>query len=172
MMLSAADQPGEHLLSLLYRRRAGARREREARVESRELLERFDLAGKADDLAGTLSGGQRKLLELARAMMTRAHVLLLDEPMAGVNPTLGHRLMEHIERARAEDGVSILFIEHDLEVVMRHADRVVVMANGRIIADEAPDAVRNNRLVLDAYLGTQSRRDGRSPALFGEAVDG
>ena len=103
-----------------------------------ELLEVFNLDRLADDYAGTLSGGQRKLLELARALMTRPRLLLLDEPMAGINPTLGRRLLDHMQRLRAEEGVTFLFIEHDMEVVMNHSDRVIVMAEGRVIADGTP----------------------------------
>ena len=84
----------------------------------------------ADDYAGTLSGGQRKLLELARALMARPQLLLLDEPMAGINPTLGRRLLDHMQRLRSEEAVTFLFIEHDMEVVMGHSDRVIVMAKG------------------------------------------
>jgi branched-chain amino acid transport system ATP-binding protein len=119
-----------------------------------ELLELFDLAAVAGEYAGTLSGGQRKLLELARALMTGPRMLLLDEPMAGINPVLGRRLLEHIKRLRDEDGVTFLFVEHDMEVVMGHSDRVIVMAEGRVIADGPPDRVRTDRRVIDAYLGS------------------
>src|SRR5439155_20640901 len=91
MMLAAPDQPGERLVNVIVRAREGRRREAEVREEAMELLEVFDLAKLADEYAGTLSGGQRKLLELARALMTRPRLLLLDEPMAGINPTLGRR---------------------------------------------------------------------------------
>ena len=94
MMLAAPDQPGERILGLLTRPGA-SRREREIRGEAMELLEVFNLHRLADEYAGTLSGGQRKLLELARALMTRPRMLLLDEPMAGINPTLGRRLLDH-----------------------------------------------------------------------------
>ena len=128
--------------------------ERAAREQARELLDVFDLGGKAADYAGTLSGGQRKLLELARALMLRPRLLLLDEPLAGVNRTLGARILEHIERLRAEDGLTILLVEHDMDVVMRHSDTVVVMAEGRVIAAGPPTAVRNDPAVIAAYLGS------------------
>jgi len=107
----------------------------------------------ADDYAGTLSGGQRKLLELARALMTEPTMLLLDEPMAGINPTLGRRLLEHMHRLRDERGVTFLFIEHDMDVVMGHSEKVIVMADGRVIASGPPEEIRRDQRVIDAYLG-------------------
>jgi neutral amino acid transport system ATP-binding protein len=154
MTLAAPDQPGEHLLNVILRPREVRRREAEVHEQAMELLGVFDLAGLADEYAGTLSGGQRKLLELARALMTRPRLLLLDEPMAGINPTLGRRLLDHMQRLRADEGVSFLFIEHDMEVVMNHADRVIVMAEGRVIADGEPQEVRSDQAVIDAYLGS------------------
>ena len=123
------------------------------REQAVELLEMFNLTKLADDYAGTLSGGQRKLLELARALMTRPKLLLLDEPMAGINPTLGRRLLDHMQRLREEEGMTFLFVEHDMEVVMHHSDRVVVMAEGRVISEGEPHEVRQDQAVIDAYLG-------------------
>jgi neutral amino acid transport system ATP-binding protein len=153
MMLAAPDQPGERLRSLVLRPGAVRAREREVRVRAMELLEIFDLTKLADDYAGTLSGGQRKLLELARALMAEPKLLLLDEPMAGINPTLGARLLDHMQRLRKESGVTFLFIEHDMEVVMNHSDRIVVMAQGQVIAEGEPHEVRRDKRVIDAYLG-------------------
>jgi branched-chain amino acid transport system ATP-binding protein len=85
--------------------------------------------------------------------MTKPRFLLLDEPMAGINPTLGKRLLDHMQRLRKEDGVTFLFVEHDMDVVMNHSDRVVVMAEGRVIAEGEPHEVRSNQDVIDAYLG-------------------
>ena len=164
MMLAAPDQPGERILGLLTRPGASRRREREIRGEAMELLEVFNLHRLADEYAGTLSGGQRKLLELARALMTRPRMLLLDEPMAGINPTLGRRLLDHMQRLRSEEGVTFLFIEHDMEVVMNHSDRVIVMAEGRVIADGAPDEVRADERVIDAYLGSGTVKEADSHA--------
>jgi neutral amino acid transport system ATP-binding protein len=153
MMLGAANQPGEHLPTLLARPLAGRKREAEVREQAMGLLSTFNLDKKADDYAGTLSGGQRKLLELARALMPEPRMVLLDEPMAGINPTLGRRLLEHMEQLRADDGVTFLFVEHDMDVVMNHSDEVVVMGQGETILVGTPDEVRSDQRVIDAYLG-------------------
>ena len=153
MMLAAPDQPGERLVNVVFRPGLMRRREEEVRQQALELLDLFNLQDKADEYAGTLSGGQRKLLELARALMTRPRLLMLDEPMAGINPTLGKRLLDHMQTLRSEQGVTFLFIEHDMEVVMGHSDRVIVMAEGKVIAEGEPEEVRRDQIVIDAYLG-------------------
>ena len=153
MMLAAPDQPGERLYNLIARPRAVRARERAVRERAEELLELVQLSKLTDEYAGVLSGGQRKLLEFARALMTEPQILLLDEPMAGINPTLGARLLEHIHRLRADRGMTFLFVEHDMDVVMRQSDKVIVMAEGRVIAQGPPDEVRRDQRVIDAYLG-------------------
>jgi branched-chain amino acid transport system ATP-binding protein len=120
-----------------------------------ELLELVRLGGYADALAGTLSGGQRKLLDLVRALMAEPRVLLLDEPMAGVSPALRVELLEHILALRRERGLTFLIVEHDLDFVMRSSDRVIVMSDGKVIAAGTPDEVRADERVVDAYLGTR-----------------
>jgi neutral amino acid transport system ATP-binding protein len=153
MLLATSRHPGENLVTLFARPAATRAREKDAQDRARELLETFNLHTKADDYAGTLSGGQRKLLELARALMSEPKMVLLDEPMAGINPTLGRRLLEHMERLRTEEGVTFLFVEHDMDVVMNHSDEVVVMALGKVIAHGPPEQVRSDQRVIDAYLG-------------------
>jgi neutral amino acid transport system ATP-binding protein len=153
MMLAAPNQPGEQLVNLIVRPAAARQREREARERAEELLEIFQLRAVANEYAGVLSGGQRKLLEFARALMAEPTMLLLDEPMAGINPTLGARLLDHIQQLRRERGMTFLFVEHDMEVVMGHSDRVIVMAEGRVIAEGPPEEVRRDKRVIDAYLG-------------------
>jgi neutral amino acid transport system ATP-binding protein len=154
VLLAAAGHPGEHLPQTILRPGRVRRRERAARARSDELLALVRLDDRADARASTLSGGQRKLLDFARALMTGPRLLLLDEPMAAVNPTLRVQLLEHILELREREGVTFLLVEHDLELVMRASDTVVVMNEGRVIASGAPASIRADPLVVDAYLGT------------------
>jgi neutral amino acid transport system ATP-binding protein len=156
MMLAAPGQPGERFRNLFLRPLAVRAREREVHEEALELLDVFNLAELAGAYAGTLSGGQRKLLELARALMARPTLLMLDEPMAGINPSLGRRLLEHMQTLRRERGMTFLYVEHDMEVVMNHSDTVVVMAEGRVISEGEPHEVRKDPAVIDAYLGGEA----------------
>ncbi len=153
MLVAMPRHPGERLSRLLASPRAVRRAEREARDRAHGLLQTFRLDGHAAAYASSLSGGQRKLLELARALMTEPRLLLLDEPLSGVNPTLGESLMEHIEEIRVGRGMTVLFVEHDIGSVMRRADRVIVMAEGRVIVEGPPDLVRRDERVITAYLG-------------------
>ena len=153
VVLAAPRNGGERLVGSLAP--SARRREREARGRAAELLELVRLDGHADALAGTLSGGQRKLLDLVRAMMVEPRMLLLDEPMAGVSPALRVELLEHILALRDRDGVTLLIVEHDLDFVMRASDRVIVMNDGRVIAQGAPEMVRADERVVDAYLGAR-----------------
>ena len=157
MELGAQDQPGERLAGLARHPLGWRRRERESRTRALELLERFRLASHANAYAATLSGGQRKLLELARLLMAEPRLVLLDEPLAGVHRVLGRELLAHIHELRAERGTTFFFIEHDMEVVMANAERVIVMAHGRVIAAGAPAQVRRDPAVIDAYLGTDAK---------------
>jgi neutral amino acid transport system ATP-binding protein len=153
MMLGAQDQAGENMGRALLRFPWRAQ-EHDVRERARSLLADFGLAAKERDAATTLSGGQRKLLEMARALMTNPSLLLLDEPMAGVNPALVQSLLDHIRRLR-DEGRTVLFVEHDMDVVMTISDHVVCMAEGCVIAEGTPQEIASNQDVIDAYLGTR-----------------
>ena len=158
MKLAAVGQRGERLLPALLRPLWGAQ---EAEIERRadELLDRFLLTRLRDDYAGYLSGGQRRLLEVARALMVDPALVMLDEPMAGVNPALRQDLLGRITDLR-DAGRTVLFVEHDMDVVMSISDWVVCMAQGRIIAEGPPASIAGNRKVIDAYLGAQHDEPG------------
>jgi neutral amino acid transport system ATP-binding protein len=155
VMLAAPDQPGMQLHNALFRRSAWRAREAEVREEAMTLLAEVGIEKHAASYAATLSGGQRKLLELARALMTHPRLVLLDEPMAGVNPTLGRRLLDYLTRLRSERDLTILFVEHDMDAVMERSDEVIVMAEGAVISRGHPDEVRRDARVIDAYLGAE-----------------
>jgi neutral amino acid transport system ATP-binding protein len=159
MKLGATSQRGERLLAALWPP-AWRSQEREIEERAEELLVRFKLDHMRDELAGTLSGGQRKLLEMARALMVQPQMVMLDEPMAGVNPALTQSLLEHIKDL-PHLGMSVLFVEHDMDVVMDISDWVVVMGEGRIIAEGTPHAVAKDPAVIDAYLGAEHGDESR-----------
>ena len=152
MMLGAKGQTGENLLKALISP-LWRRQESEIEDQARKLLERFKLSHMTDEFAGTLSGGQRKLVEMARALMTDPELVMLDEPMAGVNPALTQSLLGHVKQLRSE-GRTVLFVEHDMDVVQDISDWVVVMAEGKIIAEGPPQSIAENQAVVDAYLGS------------------
>lgn len=136
----------------------GEERELDARAE--RLLAEFDLGAYADHYPSELSMGQQRLVEIARCLMTSPQILLLDEPAAGLSPPNVDRLVEHIEQIRAERGATIVLVEHVMRVVMSACDRVVVLDQGRLIADDAPAAVAANPAVVAAYLGLEAERAG------------
>lgn len=151
LRLGATGQRGERLwaslLPFLWKEQ-----EREITQRAEELLERFNLVRVRDDFAGSLSGGQRKLLEMARALMVGPELVMLDEPMAGVNPRLRQSLNDHIRGLR-EGGTTVVFVEHDMDVVRDVSDWVIVMAQGEIVAEGPPATVMSQQAVIDAYLG-------------------
>ena len=151
LKLGAVGQRGEGMFASLVRPLWKAQ---EAAVEARaeELLVRFKLDHMRDEFAGSLSGGQRKLLEMARALMVEPKMVMLDEPMAGVNPALTQSLLGHVKDLR-EEGMTVMFVEHDMDVVHDISDWVVVMGEGRVIAEGTPDQISANEMVIDAYLG-------------------
>ena len=156
MKLGATGQIGERFWKALLPIWGAQEADVEARADA--LLERFNLMHMRDEFAGTLSGGQRKLVEMARALMTEPKLVMLDEPMAGVNPALTQSLLGHVKGLRAE-GRTVIFVEHDMDVVRDISDWVVVMAEGQIIAEGTPDDIGANREVIDAYLGAHTDSD-------------
>ena len=151
MRLGAKKQTGEHFFAAIF---PFLWKAQEKQIDQRalQLLERFNLHEKVADFAGSLSGGQRKLLEMARALMAGPELIMLDEPMAGVNPALKQSLLGHIKSMR-EEGTTVLFVEHDMDMVHDISDWVIVMAQGQVIAEGPPDTVMKDQAVIDAYLG-------------------
>jgi branched-chain amino acid transport system ATP-binding protein len=157
MRLGAQDQPGEGFLQSFLR---PIWKKREVQISERAdvLLKRFKLDEKREDYAASLSGGQRKLLEMARALMGKPQLVMLDEPMAGVNPALTQSLLEHIKGLK-NDGTTVLFVEHDMHMVRNISDWVIVMAEGKIVAEGPPAQVMKDQAVIDAYLGAHADTD-------------
>lgn len=156
MRLGAQKQVGENFLAGLAQIWSG--QEAKITAAADKLLERFKLDAKRDDYAGSLSGGQRKLLEMARALMSEPKLIMLDEPMAGVNPALTQSLLEHIKGLKA-NGTTVLFVEHDMHMVRHISDWVIVMAEGKVVAEGEPGVVMKNQAVIDAYLGAHHDTD-------------
>ena len=157
MKLGAKGQNGESIFRALF---PGFWKKQDEEIEAKamELLKRFKLDAKKDDFAASLSGGQRKLLEMARALMTDPTLVMLDEPMAGVNPALTQSLLDHVISLK-EDGMTVLFVEHDMHMVRHIADWVVVMAEGQVVAEGPPETVMKEQAVIDAYLGAHQETD-------------
>jgi neutral amino acid transport system ATP-binding protein len=157
MALGARGQKGESVLKSVFPWIWKAQ-EDEIRNRATSILKNFKLLEKQDDFAAALSGGQRKLLEMARALMVEPEMVMLDEPMAGVNPALKQSLLEHIKELRTE-GKTVLFVEHDMDMVHEISDWVIVMAQGEIIAEGTPASVMGNQQVIEAYLGAHHDLD-------------
>ena len=155
LMLVPPNQLGEWLWGPLFLSRRVKRQEGEIQEKALGVLEFVDLLHLKDEYAKNLSGGQKKLLELARTMMADPELVLLDEPGAGVNPTLLRRLVEAIERLCRERGVTFFLIEHDMNLVMSLCNPVVVMSEGCKLMEGTPAEVQRDKRVLEAYLGGQ-----------------
>jgi ABC-type branched-subunit amino acid transport system ATPase component len=152
LLVAAPDNPGEGLFrAVVLGRRSWRGYEKRLVVRARELLEQFQMSDKEDEWAGNLSGGQKRLLEIMRGLMAGPKLLLLDEPMAGVNPTLARVIEDHLRRLNAE-GLTMLMVEHELGVVERLCHRVVVMAQGKVLSEGSMETLRRDQEVLDAYL--------------------
>jgi branched-chain amino acid transport system ATP-binding protein len=156
LMLVPAAQRGENLLKSWLSWWKVVRQDREILRRADDVLAFLEIDHVRDELAGNLSGGQKKLLDLGRTMMTDARAVLLDEPGAGVNRTLLGKLAEAIERLNRERGYTFCVIEHDMDLIARLCDPVMVMANGELIAEGDMASLRQNPQVREAYLGTGS----------------
>jgi len=152
MMLGPKYQSGENIMNLWLKPKKVKKQEESIKEKALDVLEFFDLLDLRDEYAGALSGGQKKLLELARALMTDPEMLLLDEPFAGVNPTLAMKLLKHIETLR-EQGMTFLIIEHDIHKITKISDKIFVMNEGNLIVEGSPEEIKRDKRVLDAYLG-------------------
>lgn len=153
MLLATQGQVGEQFWNTWFKGKAIAHQERQEKERALAILESVGLAHKAQDYAGGLSGGQRKLLEMGRALMTQPKLILLDEPAAGVNPTLINQICDRIQTWNRE-GMTFLIIEHNMDLIMTLCDRVWVLAEGRNLAAGTPEEIQNNDQVLEAYLGS------------------
>lgn len=152
MLLAAQKQTGENFWQVWLQRQQVITEEKQSRERAIKLLESVGLAHMANEYAGALSGGQRKLLEMARALMTNPKLILLDEPAAGVNPTLINQICDRIDTWNSE-GMTFLIIEHNMDVIMSLCDRVWVLAEGKNLAVGTPAEIQRNPQVLEAYLG-------------------
>jgi ABC-type branched-subunit amino acid transport system ATPase component len=154
LMLAPRAQQGEKLSHAILPglRDQVVEQERDVLERVWETLEFFEIDHIAEEYAGNLSGGQRKLLEMARALMTDPEMVLLDEPLAGVNPTLEHKLLERVHDLR-DQGRTFLLVEHDMDVIMEHCEHVIVMHQGQVLAQGPPETVQNDDRVIEAYLG-------------------
>ncbi|MBW4634402.1 MAG: ABC transporter ATP-binding protein [Iphinoe sp. HA4291-MV1] len=152
MLLAAQKQTGEKFWQVQFQQHKITKEQKELQERALLLLESVGLANKAYDYAGGLSGGQRKLLEMGRALMSDPKLILLDEPAAGVNPRLIDEICDRIT-AWSKSGMTFLIIEHNMDVIMSLCDRVWVLAEGRNLADGTPEEIQRNSKVLEAYLG-------------------
>ncbi|MFI5426117.1 ABC transporter ATP-binding protein [Aeromicrobium sp. UC242_57] len=157
MRLGATGQKGEKFWSAIFKSLWKSQEDANT-ARADELLARFKLDAKREDFAGTMSGGQRKLLEMARALMVDPELIMLDEPMAGVNPALKQSLLGHVKSLR-DEGRTVLFVEHDMDMVRDISDWVIVMAQGQIVAEGTPQSVMADQRVIDAYLGAHHDED-------------
>lgn len=153
MLTARPGQSGDRFLSALFRTAAMRHEEEAARDRAGKILADLDLLSHKDARAGVLSGGQHKLLELARTLMGEPRAILLDEPCAGISPRMIGKLSDAISYLQ-QRGITLVIVEHNIDFVARHCDRIVVMAGGRLMTEGTPSAIRNDGRVLEAFLGS------------------
>ena len=155
MMFSASTVNNDSFLKSLAKLPSQKTTEKKIRDKSFEIMKELNIDHMANSYAREMSGGQKKLLELGRSIINNPSVLLLDEPLAGVNPKLAEEILQIILNL-AGKGISILMVEHNIEAVMKISERVIVLAEGKVIADSTPENIRNDEKVIEAYLGSEN----------------
>jgi branched-chain amino acid transport system ATP-binding protein len=153
LMVAPPDQPGESVWATWFSPGRCRAREREVMARADETLDFLGMTHLREELAKNLSGGQKKLLELGRAMMTDSKLVLLDEPGAGVNPTLMNKIIEMIQRLHAERGYTFCIVEHDMDLIARLCNPVIVLVDGKVLTQGTMAEVSNDARVIDAYFG-------------------
>jgi branched-chain amino acid transport system ATP-binding protein/neutral amino acid transport system ATP-binding protein len=152
LLLFGDAQPGERISAAVLQRTSALRRESELIERAAAIAQRLNLVRVLNDPAASLSGGQKKLLEIGRVLMARPKLILLDEPVAGVNPSLSREIADHL-RTLVDEGLSVLLIEHHLDTIAKLCGHVVVLAEGKNLAEGSFDAVSHNEAVQEAYMG-------------------
>ena len=155
MMFSASSVNNDSFMKSLIRLPSQKTTEKNIKEKSFEIMKDLNIDHMANSYARELSGGQKKLLELGRSIVNDPDILLLDEPLAGVNPKLAEEILQIISNL-SEKGISILMVEHNIEAVMKISQRVIVFAEGMVIADDKPENVRTDEKVIEAYLGSEN----------------
>ena len=155
MMFSASTVNNDSFIKSLIRLPSQKTMEKNIKEKSFEIMKDLNIDHMANSYARELSGGQKKLLELGRSIINDPDILLLDEPLAGVNPKLAEEILQIILNL-SEKGISILMVEHNIEAVMKISQRVIVLAEGMVIADDTPENVRSDEKVIEAYLGSEN----------------
>ena len=152
LLFSGSEISNDSLFKSVIKSKSQKKYEENLKDKAKNIMEELNILHMADSYARELSGGQKKLLELARSIINEPEILLLDEPLAGVNPKLADDILSLIKKL-SNEGITILMVEHNIEAVMKISERIVVLAEGSLIADGNPNEIRTDRNVIEAYLG-------------------